>query len=665
MKKIFSILSILFVLASCSKDTVIDNQESAVPDMGAMRFSVAMAQSGAIDETIVIKIYKVEDGEQTLVRRYTAIEDVPAELLLLSGEYVAKVWVGDKHIVSFDDKYYYGEQTFTITNGNETPVTVDCKLQSTIVRVEYDATVAAALSEGYFTTVAVADNYDAQAIASGDVHALTYDHTTGAKDGYYVLPEGTTSLFWHFEGTHPSKGAISKEAAIADVQAATSYTVKLKYSADAPGYLVFDITVDEAVEESNDLIFFSPDPTITPSGFDLSDTLLSTNSYTMQVASVAPIESISLIVDGQEYNTLSGSVAGFTATQTTDNMNYEVVIAPEFFDNVAGGEQQITIQVKDQDGGRLNKELTYNVEGVLPMSASDYDLWFGNVTFKAAVLSESSDIKIAYSLDGSTWSEVAVSNQSGNYVAAGSSFRAEKNYTYKLMIDGVQRGKALSCQTAAGNQLPNGGFEEWSNDKTAAGLWSSGNNSFTTLMKQSTDAHSGTYAANLAAMAAVGKFAAGNLFTGSFELNVATLSGKVTFGKDFTYNARPVSASFWMKNNQGAITHGDKTSGTDPYSAMVLVTDGTTYTVDTTDESTFLTKDNLKDKPGIIAYGFLSDTDSNADWTMKTVELTYVDGWESKTPKKISVSFATSAYGDYFCGSTDSWMYVDDVVLNY
>jgi hypothetical protein len=34
-------------------------------------------------------------------------------------------------------------------------------------------------------------------------------------------------------------------------------------------------------------------------------------------------------------------------------------------------------------------------------------------------------------------------------------------------------------------------------------------------------------------------------------------------------------------------------------------------------------------------------------------------------PKKIVVSFTPSGYGDYFCGSTSSWMYVDDIVLNY
>ena len=50
---------------------------------------------------------------------------------------------------------------------------------------------------------------------------------------------------------------------------------------------------------------------------------------------------------------------------------------------------------------------------------------------------------------------------------------------------------------------------------------------------------------------------------------------------------------------------------------------------------------------------------------MKTVELKYVAGYENMTPKKITVSFTPSGLGDYFCGSTDSEMYVDDIVLNY
>ena len=105
------------------------------------------------------------------------MSDVPEYLSLLNGEYVAKVQVGEKHIVSFDDKYYIGEQPFTIESGIVTPVTVDCRLQSTIVKVNYDATVVEKLEEGYFTNVSVAESYDADAIATGDVHSLLYEET--------------------------------------------------------------------------------------------------------------------------------------------------------------------------------------------------------------------------------------------------------------------------------------------------------------------------------------------------------------------------------------------------------------------------------------------------------------------------------------------------------
>ena len=250
-------------------------------------------------------------------------------------------------------------------------------------------------------------------------------------------------------------------------------------------------------------------------------------------------------------------------------------------------------------------------------------------------------------------------------MAEGTDFSAGKNYTYRLKVDGVECGKALTYTTKDGVQLPNSGFEEWSNEKTPAGLWNSGNNSFVTLTSRNEDAHSGSYAAFLDSQAAAGKFAAGNLFTGDFQLNISTMSGVVTFGKSFSFNASPKSFSFWMKNKQGTINKGDKASGTDIYTAMVLITEGNRYAVDTTNESSFLALDRLGTLPGIIAYGYVSDTDSNEDWVQKTITLNYVDGWETKTPKMVVVSFTPSGYGDYFCGSTDSEMHVDDVQFNY
>ena len=660
MKKIFAILSMAIAFVACS--TEIDPAVDLTANEGAVRLGVAFQQSISADEEVVIKIYKVEGEEQNLVRRYTSLNDVPEYLALLTGEYVAKVQVGEKHIVSFDEKYYLGEQSFTVAAGNVTPVTVDCKIQSTIVRIEYDATVAEKLNAGYFTNVSVAESYNPTAIASGDVHSLRYEET---KEGYFVLPADQTTLFWHFEGEHPVEGAVMKEAKIENVQPAVRYTVKLKYSKDAPGGIIIEAIVDESIEEVDDTLIFSPDPTVMGDGFNEKEQQKSIDTLTYNVASLATINKLALTADGVDYDILSGNVAGVNVTKV-DDLNYKITIAPEFFVYATGGQNTVTFNVEDVDGGKLKKEVKYNVQGIMPLSAEDYSLWSGKASFKANIIdAAASSVKVAYSVNGGAWTEVeATLGSNGYYTATGAGLSADMNYSYKLVVNGADSGKTLSVATATGVQLPNGDFESWSDDKTPGGLWSSGNNSFVTLMKKASGRNGGS-CAFLDSQAAVGKFAAGNLFTGSFEMNISTMSGKVTFGKDFKFNAKPESVSFWMKNTQGQINYGDKGSGTDKYTAMVLITNGATYTVDTTDESSFLVFDTLASKPGIIAYGYINSDDSNADWVEKTVQLTYVAGYEHMTPKKISISFTPSGYGDYWCGSTDSEMYVDDVRLNY
>lgn len=663
MKRILAFLSAVLILASCSKD--IEPVVEMAINEGAMRFGVAMQAEIGAEDDVLVKIYKVENGEQKLIRRYEALSDIPEYLVLLSGDYVAKVQVGERQIASFDQRYFIGEQPFTVTDGEVTEVDVDCHLLSTTVCVEYDATVAAALNEGYFTAVAVADNYDAQAIEIGDVFALNYETT---KEGYFVMPEGQTTLFWHFEGTHPVEGDIVKEAAIAEVKPGYKYTVKLKYSKDAPGDLKIEAIVDVSVEEKDDTIIFSPDPTIMSDGtFELTDVQLSTTeSRTYLVSSLADINVLNIEVAGQVFDLLQGNVSGVQVVKN-DATNYNVVITSAFFNEIDGGSYDLTFHIEDVDGGKLNKNIAYSVQGILPLTAEQRNLWARKATFKVNVVnSEATDVVVAYSTDGSTWSEaVATKGADGLYTAVISDLSTSKNYTYRLKIDGVEFGKSYSFATEEGVQLPNPGFEEWSNEKTPAGLWNSGNNSFITLTTRNEEAHSGSYAAFLDSQATMGKFAAGNLFTGDFQLNISTMSGVVTFGKSFSFNASPKSFSFWMKNKQGTINNGDKASGTDIYTAMVLITEGNRYAVDTTNESSFLAFDRLSSLPGIIAYGYISDTDSNAEWVQKTITLNYVDGWETKTPKMVVVSFTPSGYGDYFCGSTDSEMYVDDVQFNY
>lgn len=685
MKKILSLLSLLLVMAACSTDKSFDDVIMATNE-GAARLSIAQQSEALADQSVVVKIYQVVDGEENLVRRYTSMADVPSTINFLAGDYVAKVVVGDKRVATFDGKYYSGEQSFTVEAGIVTSVAVDCKLVSTIVAVNYDATVAEKLDAGFATTVAVSDTYDQSAVNTGDIHSLKY---TESKEGYFILPEEQTSLVWHFEGNHPEEGAIVKEAVIENVKAAAKYTITLKYSADAPGGLVIVATVDESLEEKDDTLIFSPDPTLLGVGFDVAEEQSSiAESLTYKVSSLAAIETFTITADGVEYNLLSDTVTGISV-EKVDDLNYNITIADDFFSLVSGGQNALTFFIEDVDGGKLEKDVIYNVQGVLPLSAADYDLWFGNVSFKAMVLNTSaSSVKVAYSTDGTTWSEVdAVAGADGTYTAAGSNFAADKNYRYKLVVDSADAGKTLSHQTAAGAQIPNGDMESWSTSNDivfpyAAGaspFWLTGNEggamAGATLTQSSTDVRPGTtgqYSAYLksqfASVMGIGKFAAGNLFVGTFSMS--GMNGTVSFGRDFNFTAKPKSLSFWMKHNEGTINQNSGTpaeaTGTDKASMYVLITNwDAPYAVNTADTSTFFTMADFATMEGVIGYGYLEKRESATEWAEYTLDITYREDMKDVKPKKLVVSFTPSGFGDYFTGSTDSWMYVDDIVLNY
>lgn len=75
MKKILALLSMVLVVVACSKDT--DTQVEMASGEGAVRLGVATKAAVSTDESVVIKIYKVEGEDETLIRRYDSLSDVP------------------------------------------------------------------------------------------------------------------------------------------------------------------------------------------------------------------------------------------------------------------------------------------------------------------------------------------------------------------------------------------------------------------------------------------------------------------------------------------------------------------------------------------------------------------------------------------------------------
>ncbi len=331
-----------------------------------------------------------------------------------------------------------------------------------------------------------------------------------------------------------------------------------------------------------------------------------------------------------------------------------------------------------------------------------YEIWAGHATIHADVdeteYTDPTVIKFAYSGNGTDWTTVdATRDSEGVYSALIQGLSGNTEYSYKLVIDGEDVGSPMTITTPEARQLPNWNFETVSNDEgnkyycfydksssypeLQTKFWDSGNSASASygyvICNSSTDVPAGigsTRCAVLESAYAVVKFAAGNLFTGSFA-GLDGLNGKVNFGRPFT--ARPTAVRFWYSYSAGKVTNtasGCPLTKDDYDSFSIQVALGTwSYSkyggsqdspvqVNTGNKSTLYKYQEL---PETIAYCCLEEngTGSRSDWQQVTIPLEYTNlkAW----PTHIIVSCASSKYGDYFVGCKDAKLWIDDFELLY
>lgn len=246
--------------------------------------------------------------------------------------------------------------------------------------------------------------------------------------------------------------------------------------------------------------------------------------------------------------------------------------------------------------------------------------------------------------------------------------------------------------TGEETQLPNAGFEEFSHAESqnyfswygagASKWWDSGNIGSTMAgaanaisIPDTEDFVEGQASAKLVSRYVIVKFAAGNIFCGSFGQLQGTTGATVNFGRPFT--DRPRAVRVWVKYNCGIVDcfggapEGDSIHAGSPDNGQIFVAlgdwDYRTYgglpespvCVNTSDKSTFFNPD----APAVIAYGSHVMDRSTVGWVEVEFPLAYRDNF--RLPTHIIISAASSRLGDYFTGSSESRMWLDDFRLIY
>ena len=709
MKKLLYIVAMAVVMftTACSKS---EDFASEHEGKGVVSFSFLGTRAEETDSRLSMMKFRVyshdAEGEKTLVRLYTYDEIKDMKMWLVAGDYSISVEGGVKSPASFTDVYYQGSTEFSLAAGEDKVVNVEVHPKNTLIKVVFDSTVATKMSNAQ-AIIAIDDSFNVENVTSGKVASLTYTQTAV---GFFMIEEDQTSFVWNFSGDVPSKGTTVEKAGlytpVGGFKEGAMYTITFKYSDDLGGYITLDIVVDDTITDYNDLLVFKPEPQITGPALDaVTRVYAGMDALVYDVKAIADLSTMKITVGEQTYTYTHGAdnsaIADyFSVSQVTDgsNLNWTVTLGDELLTSIAAGTQKVTITAVDVEGVEGEVEAMFFGEGTYAMAVAD--AWNATATLKAYVNDASaSAVKIYYRESGaSEWQVADAALVSDNvYEAAAAGINGGRTYEYYLNYSDEQKGVTATFKTA-GVQIPNGGMEEWAGDSPllpyiGTQWWDTGNHGAATLggnvTTNSTEKRPGTtgsYSAFLKSqfvgIAGIGKFAAGNIFFGTY-LGTSGTNGRIGFGQAFTFDYKPKKLVVWYKGKVGTIDEagdgskiGVSKGASDKAMIYIWLCNWTgQHTVNTADTSTFVnpTTTATTGEGNVLAYGVwsreISDSDNGADngWQKLEIPITYREGegFTGVKPNYLVISCASSAYGDYFCGSTNSYMYVDDFEFVY
>lgn len=296
--------------------------------------------------------------------------------------------------------------------------------------------------------------------------------------------------------------------------------------------------------------------------------------------------------------------------------------------------------------------------------------------------------------DAEIWSPIVAVNENKKFKATLTGLIPGSDYCYRLVYKNGSEEYASEPTyfiTETQNKIPNLKFDDWySTGKKAtyypckesdygSKFWDSGNEGSNTLSSinptsmESTDVVAGNAAKLSSKIVDAGimkVFAAGSIYTGDFIKAVVSLSNpgaQLSFGQPFT--ERPTQLTGYYKYNPGNVDNTSakipnvKSGDRDHCSIYIALTDWSTPFIANTQTSTFIDFTDTS----IIAYGELSSDmtapESMSDYEKFAIDLKYRS--LTRKPTHILIVCSSSQYGDYFVGSSNSVLLIDEFDFIY
>lgn len=279
----------------------------------------------------------------------------------------------------------------------------------------------------------------------------------------------------------------------------------------------------------------------------------------------------------------------------------------------------------------------------------------------------------------SSWNTVPESDieiKGTSYTASLKGLEPGTTYQYCIKISGAADYNN-TFTTAPATPLTDANFDNWNQDGKLWNPWLAGSQSFwdtgnkgaitisdSNSIPTNETCNGSGQAASLESKYLVLKFAAGNIFTGSYVKTVGT-NGVLSFGRPFTsfpsklrINYKYTSATIDKVGEDALANLKGKPDSCHIYIALTDWNEPLEIRTRPSERQLFDKNDSH-----VIAYAEYISGNSDAQYQQKDLVLDY--RYTDRTPKYILVVASASKYGDYFTGGVGSKLLIDNFELIY
>ena len=715
-----------FCMGACKEDKDIAGEQGTLQLSVGMSDKITVAsrtlsneEQTQLEQACKVRIY----NETSLVRKYEGTDNVPSSIPLMSGTYSVRVTAGDSVAASFYQRFFEGNEEFTITKGQQSPVEVKCGIANTVLAFTWDESLKEAF-EG-----------DCQVTVTSATGELVYSSANADAKGYFSLPADNRKLTCKFTATKLTGGTYEQTTELTDAQPATLYNMTCKYTAtgqETTGGAWLTLSVDETpLSEETTTIGIKQRPVIVCKDadnieYDLEQPMyLATNTkgtYYLIVSTSSPLTGALLQNDrftefgvpanSMDLMNLGGKDASVEASGISLHApnaimetggTWKIQFSEELIAKMTAQEGQVTTTLTATDKNGKQRMVTWNIvvsnATVATTEAIPYEIWTSKATLHGKVTGTlASTPKFQYRVkgSGSSWTTVDADLTESTFSKEITGLTPGTTYEYQAM-DGTQ-ASTVTCEftTETTFQPENASFEAVSDSSSIILIhgtgqstwWDTGNHGSSTMNKNVTTPdtsvkHSGNQSLLLSSqfvgIGIIGKFAAGNLFAGKY-LDTEGTDGILGWGRPCT--SRPKALKVYVRYEPATVDNGGDyiaNGATDQGIIYVAIGDwagqeangGTWPFVVRTKKasSLFSTEKGTYSGDGIIAYGEKTFEEAyNDGGNMKelTINLDYDNfGGNQRKPTSIIIVASASKYGDYFQGGDGSKMWLDDMELIY